>query len=368
MALARHSIAELGGAVAAIEDGFQKGEIERSAYATTLAEESGERIVVGVNSFVVDEEEHYEMLRIDTAAETAQILRLKQLRSDRDGNAVTEALARLALAAAGNENVCYPIKDALRLRATVGEVCDALREHLGHLRALGRVLSVTALSAAFAPRSSDRSEAAVLNGRARHCLEAAAGNLIPMATSGSQVADHDQIEPRKALGFRDDFDRGDPLRRECEQQSDAWRAIAQPDPRGSTVDDGELPPPCSFREPSDRRRTLSLLSPERQRCGVAAQHDIRIEQLDERGKVAKSRRRKERLNEPGLLDPICSVIGFGVLSTSSRPARQLARRRGVAPDDRRDVLKGDREHVVQHERDAFGRGEAVEHDQQCEAD
>jgi methylmalonyl-CoA mutase N-terminal domain/subunit len=120
-------IADLGGAVSAIEEGFQKSEIERSAYATTLAEESGERIVVGVNSFVIDEEEHYEMLRIDTAAELAQVERLTKLRADRDSDAVESALARLAVAASGDENVCYPMKEALALRATVGEVCDALR-------------------------------------------------------------------------------------------------------------------------------------------------------------------------------------------------------------------------------------------------
>ena len=120
-------IADLGGAVAAIEEGFQKAEIERSAYATTLAEESGARVVVGVNSFVIDEVEHYEMLRIDTAAEKAQILRLERLRRDRDSAAVTQALERLARAASGTENVCYPMKEALSLQATVGEVCDALR-------------------------------------------------------------------------------------------------------------------------------------------------------------------------------------------------------------------------------------------------
>jgi methylmalonyl-CoA mutase N-terminal domain/subunit len=120
-------IAALGGAVAAIEQGFQKAEIERSAYATTLAEESGERVVVGVNSFLIDEEEHYEMLRIDPAAERSQIHRLKQLRASRDANAVAAALEDLALAARGDANVCYPIKEALRSKATVGEVCDTLR-------------------------------------------------------------------------------------------------------------------------------------------------------------------------------------------------------------------------------------------------
>jgi methylmalonyl-CoA mutase N-terminal domain/subunit len=124
-------IAELGGAVAAIEQGFQKGEIERSAYATTLAEESLERIVVGVNSFTSEAEEHYEMLRIDEAAERAQVERVRLLREERDNEAVARALSELGEAARGEDNVLYPLKEALREKATVGEVCDVLRTAWG---------------------------------------------------------------------------------------------------------------------------------------------------------------------------------------------------------------------------------------------
>ncbi|MFJ8009626.1 acyl-CoA mutase large subunit family protein [Streptomyces fagopyri] len=124
-------VEELGGAVDAIEHGFQKGEIERSAYRVAQETDSGERVVVGVNRFRLDEEEPYEPLRVDPAIEAQQAERLARLRADRDGAAVGAALAELKEAAAGTANVLYPMKDALRARATVGEVCGALREVWG---------------------------------------------------------------------------------------------------------------------------------------------------------------------------------------------------------------------------------------------
>lgn len=124
-------VEEFGGAVDAIEHGFQKGEIERSAYRVAQETDSGERVVVGVNRFRLDEEEPYEPLRVDPAIEAQQAERLARLRAERDGAAVGAALAELREAAAGTANVLYPMKDALRARATVGEVCDALREVWG---------------------------------------------------------------------------------------------------------------------------------------------------------------------------------------------------------------------------------------------
>ena len=120
-------IEELGGAVTAIEHGFQKSEIERNAYRIALATDAGERVVVGVNRYKLDEEEPYEPLRVDPAIEAQQAERLARLRAGRDQQAVDEALAALAKAAEGTDNVLYPMKDALRARATVGEVCNALR-------------------------------------------------------------------------------------------------------------------------------------------------------------------------------------------------------------------------------------------------
>ncbi|MBM9504653.1 acyl-CoA mutase large subunit family protein [Actinacidiphila acididurans] len=124
-------VEELGGAVAAIEKGFQKQEIERNAYRIALETDAGERVVVGVNRFKLDEEEPYEPLRVDPAIEAQQAQRLAALRADRDQQAVDAALATLQKAAQGTDNVLYPMKEALRLRATVGEVCNALREVWG---------------------------------------------------------------------------------------------------------------------------------------------------------------------------------------------------------------------------------------------
>ena len=116
-----------GSAVDAIEQGFQKGEIEASAYRIATEIDAGERVVVGVNRFVAETEERYEPLRVDPAIEAAQVARLTRLRGDRDEPAVQGALADLAKAAAGSGNVLPLMKEALRLRATVGEVCHTLR-------------------------------------------------------------------------------------------------------------------------------------------------------------------------------------------------------------------------------------------------
>ncbi|MDF6044419.1 methylmalonyl-CoA mutase family protein [Streptomyces sp. JH14] len=124
-------VEDMGGAVNAIERGFQKSEIERSAYRIAQETDSGERVVVGVNRFQLDEEEPYEPLRVDPAIEAQQAARLAKLRAERDQGAVDEALDRLKKAAEGTDNVLYPMKDALAARATVGEVCNALREVWG---------------------------------------------------------------------------------------------------------------------------------------------------------------------------------------------------------------------------------------------
>ncbi|MER6314582.1 methylmalonyl-CoA mutase family protein [Streptomyces sp. NPDC001581] len=124
-------VEDQGGAVAAIENGFQKGEIERNAYRIAQETEGGERVVVGVNRFALEREEPYEPLRVDPAIEARQCAALARLRAERDAAAVTAALGALREAAAGTENVLYPMKEALRARATVGEVCGALREVWG---------------------------------------------------------------------------------------------------------------------------------------------------------------------------------------------------------------------------------------------
>jgi len=124
-------VEEYGGAVAAIEKGFQKQEIERSAYAIALEIDSAERVVVGMNKFRSAEEEPYEPLRVDPAIEAQQVERLAKLRAERDQAAVDEALAALKKAAEGDANCLYPMKQALKARATVGEVCNTLRDVWG---------------------------------------------------------------------------------------------------------------------------------------------------------------------------------------------------------------------------------------------
>jgi methylmalonyl-CoA mutase N-terminal domain/subunit len=120
-------VEDLGGAVAAIERGFQKNEIEKAAYRIARDIDTDERVVVGVNRFTVEEEEPYEPLRVDPTIEQQQAERLARLRADRDQHEVDKHLAAMTAAAEGTDNVLYPMKDALRAKATVGEVCNALR-------------------------------------------------------------------------------------------------------------------------------------------------------------------------------------------------------------------------------------------------
>ncbi len=125
-------IAELGGAVEAIEQGYQKGEIERSAYEISRALERDELIVVGVNRYVTPEEVEPELSRVDDAVRDEQVTRLQRIRAERDAEAVDAALADVAKAAESpRENLCVPMREALRRMATIGEVCDTLRQVFG---------------------------------------------------------------------------------------------------------------------------------------------------------------------------------------------------------------------------------------------
>ena len=124
-------IEQRGGAVAAIEQGFQKLEIEKSAYQWTREIDAGDRVIVGVNRFAIDVEEPYTPLRVDPAIEQEQKTRLAVVRAERDQAEVDAALAEIRSAAAGSDNLLYPMKRALRARASVGEVSDALRDVWG---------------------------------------------------------------------------------------------------------------------------------------------------------------------------------------------------------------------------------------------
>ncbi|WP_088284533.1 methylmalonyl-CoA mutase [Kineosporia sp. A_224] len=121
------AVEDRGGAVAAIEQGFQKEEIERSAYAIAQQIDDGDRTIVGVNKYTIDTDEPYEPLRVDPTIEAQQREALVTLRAERDNAAVEKALDALRAAAQGTDNVLYPMKEALAAKATVGEVCHALR-------------------------------------------------------------------------------------------------------------------------------------------------------------------------------------------------------------------------------------------------
>jgi methylmalonyl-CoA mutase N-terminal domain/subunit len=125
-------IDELGGVVAAIEQNFFQREIAEASFRYQQEVERGERVIVGVNRFVAEDETELPILRIDPALEQKQIERVRALRARRDSAAVESALARLrADAAAPDRNLMPTIVDAAKADATMGEMCDALREVWG---------------------------------------------------------------------------------------------------------------------------------------------------------------------------------------------------------------------------------------------
>jgi methylmalonyl-CoA mutase N-terminal domain/subunit len=124
----------MGGAVSAIESGWIQDEIHEAAYRIQRAVESGERPVVGVNRYEEEEEAPPELQRIDEAEVAGQIERVRAVRAGRDQAAARAALASVTDTARGTGNLLYPMKEALRLGATLGEVSDALREVFGEYR------------------------------------------------------------------------------------------------------------------------------------------------------------------------------------------------------------------------------------------
>jgi methylmalonyl-CoA mutase N-terminal domain/subunit len=121
----------LGGAVAAIEQGFMQDEIEQAAYADAKAVEDGEKVVVGVNRFVDELKEPADVFPIDVELQRSQVERTRRVRAERDQAAVDAALGHLSAAARGTENLLVPMKEALAAMATLGEVSDVLRAEFG---------------------------------------------------------------------------------------------------------------------------------------------------------------------------------------------------------------------------------------------
>jgi methylmalonyl-CoA mutase N-terminal domain/subunit len=124
-------IDELGGAVAAIEQGFVQHEIEQAAFNYQQQVESGERVIVGVNQFQEDEEEPIELYRLDPQAERRQLERTARVRAERNAEEAAAVLARVRDAARGTENILPLLREALRARCTIGEICNELRDEWG---------------------------------------------------------------------------------------------------------------------------------------------------------------------------------------------------------------------------------------------
>jgi methylmalonyl-CoA mutase N-terminal domain/subunit len=124
-------IDEMGGAAAAIEKGFVQREIQDSAYQYQREIEGGRRVVVGMNRFEVEEEKPTNLLRVDPSVRISQVERLKKLRSERDNEVVCRSLSELKRVAQGRENLMPSILSAVKAYATLGEICDALRDVFG---------------------------------------------------------------------------------------------------------------------------------------------------------------------------------------------------------------------------------------------
>ena len=122
---------EAGGAVAAVESGFVQEEIERAAFEFQQQVEAGERVIVGVNAFHEESDEHIELLRIDPATERRQLERTARLRAERNADEAAAALGAVRETARGEANLLPPLREALRARCTVGEICETLREEWG---------------------------------------------------------------------------------------------------------------------------------------------------------------------------------------------------------------------------------------------
>jgi len=132
-------IDELGGAASAIEQGFIQREIQDSAYRYQREIEKGERVVVGVNKFQVEEESPKDLLRVDPAVRISQMERLKKLRSERDNARVKDILNELRKAAEGKDNLMPIILDAVKAYGTLGEICDALRDVFGEYQPVSTI-------------------------------------------------------------------------------------------------------------------------------------------------------------------------------------------------------------------------------------
>jgi methylmalonyl-CoA mutase N-terminal domain/subunit len=127
-------IERLGGVVAAIKENFFQREIAEASFRYQREVEREQRVIVGVNRYLLEDEPQPELHTIDHALEAQQIERVRALRGRRDSAAVESALAGLKRAAAGETNLMPLLIEAARVHVTIGEICDAFREIWGTWR------------------------------------------------------------------------------------------------------------------------------------------------------------------------------------------------------------------------------------------
>ena len=124
----------LGGMIYAIESGFVQKEIQDAAYKYEREIENGDRVIVGVNKFQVKEDQKPELLKIDERVQEEQIKFLQKIRTERDNKKVKQTLSALGNAAKGDENLIPFIVNAVKAYASVGEICNVLREVFGEYK------------------------------------------------------------------------------------------------------------------------------------------------------------------------------------------------------------------------------------------
>jgi len=127
-------IDSIGGMINAIEKGYVQSEIQKAAYEFEKQLESGQKIVVGVNKYRTDEDENPELLKIDKKIQSEQIKFLNKIKNERDNKEVTKRINELKCAAQGSDNLMPYILNAVKAYASVGEICNSMREVFGEYK------------------------------------------------------------------------------------------------------------------------------------------------------------------------------------------------------------------------------------------
>lgn len=135
--LSLYKIDKMGGAISAIENGYIQKEIETRAYEIQKEIEQNKRVIVGVNRYKVDEKVETALFKADPDVASRQIQNLRTLKTERDGKKVEAALQAIEKAAKGDENLMPHFLGAVKCYATLGEICDVLRQVFGEFHASG---------------------------------------------------------------------------------------------------------------------------------------------------------------------------------------------------------------------------------------